>query len=155
MKNKKTYDYHELTVRQRKEFEAFPIVWAFSDQQLEDGIRDKFGMELNEAKDKILSLGMGGFILKTDADRFGDLIERHHAEREDALNDENYLYEGFLYELGNHEFCITFNAAPAIEAVGLTEDKVIGNERFESIFLKARSAYMKSVREYNEAQEVA
>ena len=60
------------------------------------------------------------------------------------MKDDQYAYEAFLYELGNHEFCITYEVEPTLAAIGLTEDEVLNDCRLAAIFKEAKRDYLAS-----------
>lgn len=115
MKNR----YRELRERQQAEFNKFPIKYAFTDDQFIKGMKE-LGLKETDT-DKVVSIGMGGgFIRKTDMDQLLQMVKKHEKELEDAIgNDETgegFIKEMFLYELGNHEYCLTGELDETIEA---------------------------------------
>lgn len=115
MKNR----YRELRERQQAEFNKFPIKYAFTDDQLKRSLVE-LGLKETD-NDKVVSLGIGGgFVRKTDVDDLLKMVKRHESELTEAINNdktgEGFIKEMFLYELGNHEFCITGEFDETIEA---------------------------------------
>ena len=97
------------------------IFYAFSDQQFRDGMA-KLGLKTEY--DKISSLGGGGYILKERIAEFKAMFARHSAVRKEFLSVEENLVNAIEYELGNHEYCISGDIEPALEALGLKETDV-------------------------------
>ena len=123
-------DYLELKERQRKELEAFPMFFAFSDKQFNEGM-NSLGLDPEET-DKIYKFGnTGGFYRKTDAAALHEMFDRHERERQEAIESdtsgEGYIYQMFSYELANHEYIITYNKADTLRAVGLTQEEINEN----------------------------
>lgn len=118
--------YKEFKARQEKEMSAFPMKWAFSKEQFEKGMRE-LGLT-PEDTDKVYSIHGGGFYLKTDAETLHELIERHEKEFEEAISaDESgdgFIFEMFDYELGNHEYIITWDLEPTLISLGISTEEV-------------------------------
>ena len=118
--------YRLLTAKHEKEINEFPFMWAFNQKQFDEGMR-RLGLEPTDT-DKIYSIGAGGFIRKTDAEAMHELIKRHTAERQAAIEadetGEGFILDMFTYELDNHEYCITRDLEPTLDALGLTVEEV-------------------------------
>lgn len=134
--------YTELKSKHQAEINAFPMFFAFSDKQFEEGMA-KFGLTISDT-DKIYKLGStGGFYLRSDSQKLKDMFERHAKEMDDAIkNDDQFVYEMFLYELANHEYCITYDFEPTLDACGLTEDEVAKDWRLLKLLKKAETDYL-------------
>lgn len=134
--------YTELKSKHQAEVNAFPMFFAFSDKQFEEGMA-KFGLTITDT-DKIYKLGStGGFYLRSDSQKLKDMFERHAKEMDDAIkNDDQFVYEMFLYELANHEYCITYDFEPTLDACGLTEDEVAKDWRLLKLLKKAETDYL-------------
>jgi len=130
--------YTELNAKHSKMVNDFPMAFAFSNKQFEEA-KEKLGVESN---DELLSVPGGGIIRKTDQEAFTKQYHQRNNEIEDALKDDEYLYEGFLYELANHEYCITGDPESTLDCFGLTVDEVQADERLLTIFKKARKQYL-------------
>ena len=75
--------YREMRERQQKEFNAFPLAFAFNEDQFEQGM-NRLGLDVSET-DKIYSIGAGGFMRKSDSEAFHEMFDRFDKERNDAL----------------------------------------------------------------------
>jgi hypothetical protein len=133
--------YTELKTRQEKEHNNFPFMFAFSNKQFSEGMK-KLGL-LPTDTDKILSIGGGGYIRKTDRIALSNMTKRHHKETEKAMQDDQYLYAMFLYELGNHEYCITYDVTDTLSSLGLTVEDVNASERMTKALIRATKDYLK------------
>lgn len=123
MNAQKIETYLEQKKRHQDEFGAFEgIFFAFSNEQLREGM-EKLGLAHDDYK-SIVSLGAGGFIRKDRVQEFRDLRNRHDAERKQLRKEEKLLIDGLVYELGNHEYCITHNPSDALERFGFTLETV-------------------------------
>jgi hypothetical protein len=117
------YMYLELKRKHQKETNNFPVSFAFNNQQFEEGMR-KLGLELTE-KDKVVGIGGGGFIRKSDSDALWEMMNRHDKEMSEAKEtSDQFVFEMFDYELGNHEYTYTGTVSDTLAALGLTLDEV-------------------------------
>ena len=115
MKNR----YRELRERHQIEFNKFPIKYASSDDKLETVLKE-FGLKKSD-KHKLVSIGIGGGIIReSDVDDFLKLIRRHKEELKEAIDSdetgEGFIKEMFIYELGCHEYCLTREFDETLEA---------------------------------------
>lgn len=132
--------YCELHEKQQAEIDAFPFMFAFNKKQFAEGM-EKLGLKPDDY-DKIYSIGAGGYIRKTDAKAMHEMFERHANElREEIAKDETgegFIYDMFLYELENHEYCITLSIESTLEALGITLDEINASAAMQHGFKKAR-----------------
>ena len=116
--------YRELKDRQQKEIDSFPMMWAFSEKQLKEGM-EKLGVkDMGELK----AIAPSGFVRKTDYKALWDLIHRHQQELKDEIEadktGEGFIYDMFYTELANHEYSYTMDLAEGIAACGLTVEQI-------------------------------
>jgi hypothetical protein len=137
--------YLELKQKHREEFESFPIIFAFSTSQLEEGLR-----KLNCTKEELRATGAGGFIRKTDTQALRDLINRHAEETTEAFKDDSFLTSAIKYELANHEYCITHDPEPTMQALGLDLEDITGQVR--RCFNIAKTEYLSEYYEWERQQ---
>lgn len=142
--------YKQLKDKHQKEMDAFPLGAAFSDKQFEEMLQ-KWGYTVNDV-DKICSIGGGCFIRKSDKDAFFEMLDRFKKEREAAIAEDKtgdgFIYDMFLYELANHEYCITYDYEETFDALGLTLEKVNADKRLIHGFRKAEKDYLKNCNDY-------
>lgn len=134
--------YFDMKARHEKEINEFPFGFAFSNEQFKE-MMEKWGLTENDT-DKILSIGMGGFIRKIDKEAMYDLFKRHKEEKEKGYENDQFLQSAIEYELGNHEYVITYDLEPTLSALGYSID-VLQDERFKNILEKAKKNYLKSM----------
>lgn len=129
--------YVEMHNRHQKEMDAFPLGFAFSNEQFDEMMRN-WGLEPHET-DKIMRIPYGGFVRKCDADAFHEMIERHSAEEETARreNKDDYLYHMFDYELANHEYNYTGELDDTLDALCLTMEDIVSDPRMEDALHRA------------------
>ena len=122
--------YTELRDRHSKELDNFPIMFAFSKEQFNEGMT-KLGLNITDT-DKIYSIGGGGYVKKTDSALLGAMGKRHKKEMNESIeNDktgEGFIYDMFYYELNNHEYCYTGDIEDTINSLDLTIEQINENE---------------------------
>lgn len=112
--------YTQQKKRHQDEISTFNgLFWAFSNEQLEEG-KKKLGCENND----LISIGAGGFILRTQLQAFKDCMKRQAQERKELKKDAKIFFDALVYELNNHEYCITYDPTDAIESLGLTKNDI-------------------------------
>lgn len=138
--------YQEMKDRQQKEFDAFPMGAAFSNQQFQQ-MMEKWGLTVNDT-DKICSIGGGCYIRKTDKEALRDLINRLNKEKQDAIaadtTGDDFIFDMFVYELANHEYCITYDLEDTLDALGLTAEQINADKRLTHSLNKAIKHYLKN-----------
>jgi hypothetical protein len=131
--------YKQLKNRQEKELNSFPMAFAFSKEQLAEGMK-KLGLQPDET-DKICGIGGGGFIRREDVARLKEMFDRHDQERREAIAEdktgEGFIYDMFDYELGNHEYGYTGCVSDALSALGLSYEEVEANPLLNKAMRKA------------------
>ena len=58
----------------------------------------------------------------------------------EARSNDQFLYDMFDYELGNHEYCITWDVSDTLEALGITEKEIEADQRMALTLKKACKA---------------
>ena len=114
--------YTEMKERHSVEVNAFPMFFAFNNQSFYEGMQ-KLGLY---AAEQVCSIGYGGYIRKTDKDKYIELLRNHRKELETAISEDktgnSFIYEMFLYELSNHEYSFTLDYEDTLNALGFTYD---------------------------------
>lgn len=129
--------YIEMNNRHQKEMNAFPLGFAFNDEQFDEMMKN-WGLDPSET-DKIMRIPYGGFVRKCDTDAFHEMVERHAAEREVAIkeNKNDFLYHMFNYELANHEYSYTGELDDTLDALGLTLEEIEANPAMDEALTRA------------------
>ena len=126
----------EQKARHSAEFgEIEGLFFAFSNKQLEEGMI-KIGLTMGDVG-LITSIGMGGYIKKDKVKELNELFDRQEKERKDRLKDEKALIDALVYELGNHEYCITYDDRDTLESLGLKKEDIS-----EAVLKKAKKIYL-------------
>lgn len=141
--------YQELRDKHQKEFDEFPIGFAFSDKQFKEQM-EKLGLTADD-EDKVVGIGAGGFIRKDDVEKFKEMNTRHRAEEEEAIkNDttgEGYIKDMFDYELANHEYGYTYDLTDTLDSLGLSMEDIQKDE-------KLKNGLRLALKRYDESKEV-
>lgn len=130
--------YSKLKAKHERQVNDFPMGFAFSDKQFTEA-KEKLGVINNN---ELLGLSNGGFIKKTDNNAYTILLLEMNKEIDEAMKDDEYLYQGFLYELANHEYGITYAPESTLDCFSLTIDEVNADDRLLRIFKEARAKYL-------------
>lgn len=136
--------YTELKEKHQREVSEFPMFFAFSNSQFEAGMK-KLGLEPNDT-DKIYRFSdTGGFYKRSDTKTLWSMLDRHRAELETAMQDPEFAYDAFRYELANHEYIITGEVEDTLDVLGLTLEEVDNNSILKTALKKAIDEYYKEI----------
>ena len=103
----KKQEYLDLKSRHQKEFEEFPIAYAFNDEQLKEALA-KLGATKEEC---VTVFGHGDIVKRENAKALIALLDRQDKELKQQLRkDPEFAKEAFLYEMDNHEYAINWSA---------------------------------------------
>ena len=140
--------YAELKNKIQKEFDEFPFGFAFSNEQFER-MKEELGVKEDN---ELISIGAGGFIRKTDEKALEELINGKEKRMKDAIasdpTGEGFIKDMFLYELANHEYCITYDLRDTLEALDLTINEVMEDPRLKLGLELARNEYLATPENY-------
>lgn len=139
--------YRKLKDRQQERMNAFLnryAFFAFSKEQYAAGLQ-KFGLS-PDAAEGLISISGGGYLLKDKAAEFYKLLEKTGAERQAALDDPEagaqFAFDMFRYELANHEYGYTGDAAETLAALGYTPEEVQNSDLLREALTKAEQHCM-------------
>lgn len=135
--------YDELKKKQQEKFNSFPVAFAFSNEQLKEGMK-KLGLNENDTE-KITGIGAGGFIKKTDVKEYINMHKRFKQEIIEAINDretgKEFAKDMFVSELANHEYGYTRELDETLAAVGFTLLEIDNNENLREGLALALNKY--------------
>ena len=116
--------YRELKDKQSAELNNFKgVFFAFSKKQFSEGMK-KIGLDHSDTN-KIYSLGdTGGYILKEKSPKYKAMFGRHEQELAECMKDKDFFHNALVYELCNHEYCITHSHTDALYALGIEEEDI-------------------------------
>lgn len=132
--------YADLKQRQQEEFSAFPMQFAFSDQQLAEAMT-ALGLKPTDT-DKVYKAPGGGIYRREDGPRLKEMMDRFDRELQEAIagdqTGDGFIYEMFLYELNSHEYGYTGDTEDTLDALGYTEEDIKADPRLSHGLEKAR-----------------
>jgi len=138
--------YLELKNNNQKRFDEFAknhIYWifAFSSKEFDNKLK-----EYNLTKDEIISIGAGGFIKKEHKKLYLEEMNRlrRNNEFKQIKHDDVEVKKAFIYELANHEYCITYNLDDTLDALGTTEEEIKKDVRLKKILKEAINEYLEN-----------
>lgn len=143
--------YSEMKKRHQERINALPLMFAFSDKQFKEGM-ERWGLTENDT-DKIYKLGStGGFYQRKDSTLIFSTFEENENEMNEAIKSDpdgtGFIKDMFLYELANHEYCITYDLEPTLATLNLSEDDVLNDEKLIHGLKIAVSEYLKNNSDY-------
>lgn len=135
--------FKEMEKRHQKEFNAFPMKFAFSNAQFANAMRE-LGLSPTDT-DKICVYGdTGGFYRRSDSAALHEMLDRHERERQAVMNAEDagddVIFEMFTSALSDHEYNYTWDASDALESLGLTIEAVKTDPKLQQGFERACNA---------------
>lgn len=123
--------YDKMVAAHRAKIDTFPMHFAFSDQQFEKGMA-ALGLTPDQT-DQVVNIGSGGFIHKNSLDEFKALWAGISAEKQANIDadetGDGFIYDMFLSELVNHEYCITYSTEDTLDALGLTREDIANSHK--------------------------
>lgn len=147
MKNKKiTYD--ELRAKHQEKVNSLPMYFAFSDAQFEELMQKLGYQEKEKFLNDICTIGAGSIVLKKDLDAILKTFQENEKEMEKAFENDEFLQSAFEFELGNHEYIITYDITDTLEALGISFKEYNENERMKKLMNQAIKNYKKDMEKF-------
>jgi hypothetical protein len=139
--------YTSMKTRHGQEFNTFPLFYAFTDSSFEEGMK-KLGLDPADT-DKVFRLkGIGAIYRCSDHDWLIEMTERHAKERQAAIdgdiNGDGYIFDMFVFELNNHEYCYDYDFQRTLDALDLSWDILNNDSKLLRGLYKAMSALRKA-----------
>ena len=98
--------YSELIEKTTKRVNDLPMIFAFSQEQLDNAL-DDMGLSMKDMNgDKLIRMGFGAFCLKGDLGHIMSELDAVNDMKRDFIRDYEQAYDAFMYEMGNHEYHI-------------------------------------------------
>lgn len=141
----KKQEYLDLKKEHQKEFEEFPIAYAFNEKQLEEALE-----KLGGTKEECVSVfGHGDIVKCTDVRALIDLLDRQNEEMKQRLKDDpDFAEAAFLYEMDNHEYAINWSAdEDVLDCFNITFDD-IREMGLQIAYDRARNKHMKHAEDW-------
>lgn len=132
--------WKQLRQKQKAEVNAYPIHFAFGQEQIDRKIAE-LNLDPENYHEQIVAVGAGGFVLKADYPALLEMFKRHAQERKDAiasdLTGDGIIFDMFYTELVNTEFGYTGEWDDALEHLGYTEEEIEADPRLKNGLEKA------------------
>lgn len=139
-----TQTYSNLMKKQHEEFNNFPIAYAFDKKQLKDAL-----IKLGAEKEECITYFQSGDILrKSDIPALKEMMKRHKEELLEAMKDEKFAEEAFLYEMNNHEYAINWSGDDDVLACFYMKEKDLQDRGLGWAYHRARKQHMKQAEEW-------
>lgn len=118
-----TMKYSEFKDMLQKKADDLPIIFAFSNEQLDKAL-DDMGLSLQDMNgDKLIRMGMGAFCLKSELEHIHGELDKIDEMKHDFIKDYEQAYDAFFYEMGNHEYHINWQGDwDVLSCFGLDDD---------------------------------
>ena len=115
--------YTELRQKHQKEVNEFPLGFCFSNEQAKEML-SKWGLDWNCKDDlkKIISIGHGGYMRKSDLPAWEEMTKRHQKELEDFKKQEKQFIDAIHYEMANYELIYAYDDSDVKKALDLTDE---------------------------------
>ena len=140
--------YSQMKSRHQKAVDNLPMYFAFGDRQFNE-LRERLGFETEEEMLKnVFTLGAGSIILKKDKELVMSTFEQNSKEMDEAMKNDDFLLSAFEYELGNHEYVITYEIDETLDALGIDPEEYLNSERMKRIMKQAKINYLKEMEEF-------
>lgn len=141
----KKQEYLDLRKKHQKEFEDFPIAYAFNDEQLKESL-EKLGATKEECT---TVFGHGDIVKRTDVKALLTMIKLHDKELKQRLReDADFAEAAFLYEMDNHEYAINWSADEDVLAAFAITFEDISNWGLQMAYNRARNQHMRNAQEW-------
>lgn len=137
--------YAEMKARHQERVNALPLKFAFSMEQFRAAM-ESWGLTENDT-DKIYKMsGTGGFYRREDSQLIFSTLEENEIEMKAAIGNDldgsGFIKDMFRYELANHEYCITYDLEPTLDALGLSVDDVNASRALLNGLKLAKQEYL-------------
>ena len=121
--------YNEIKEKHQKIVDNFPMKFAFSDEQFNQSMKE-LGLKPTDT-DKVVSIGGGGFIRKTDVKKYYDMWDSLRKEHNNLIEadktGDGYIKDMFVSELENHEYSYTHELDETLNALELTREQIVNS----------------------------
>lgn len=138
--------YYQMKERHRKTIDKLPLKFAFNNKQFREAM-ESLGLKETDT-DKVVSIGAGGFCTPETAEKLNNICKKQHDELTEAMKDDNFLQDAFEYELGNHEYIITWDVTYVLLALNIKPKEYIKNDRYIRIMKKAKENYLNEMKKF-------
>lgn len=127
--NLETISYSEFKDISNEKYNNVPIHFFFSREQKEE-VYEKLKVTDENAKENLFS-AQGGVILKSEAHKLKEYWEWYNETIDILHKREDFLYQMFYYEFGNHESHISNSYEDVFNDFSTDTESIIVREAYE------------------------
>ena len=138
--------YVEMKERHQKMVDSLPLKFAFSNEQFERAMNE-LGLTKDDTN-KVVGIGAGGFCLPETANKLVEYYKQFDEELTKAFENDEFLIDAFEYELGNHEYIITYDIYDTLRALNISMKEYQENERYQKLMHIAVENYKKAMERF-------
>lgn len=131
-------NYKEYNEKIRTDVNNFPMIFAFSDGQLYQGMHT-LGVK---NPSNLCSIGCNAFIRKQDIPDYQRMTNEHRQLLQRCLLDADFCYSMFLSEMANHEYIITYDDEEVLDACQLKYEDLESNGMLKEMYERAKKHYL-------------
>lgn len=140
--------YKEMMKKHEERVNKFKYkFFAFNEEQFKEGM-NKIGLNENDT-DKIVSIGLGGYVLKSKIEDFENIFKNNDKELRKALKEDatgtGFIKEMFLYNMWNIEYIYCMDDERLLKYCNLTLEEYNNNIAFQNGYKLAKKQYFNEV----------
>ena len=115
--------YKDFSNMLQKKANDLPIIFAFSNEQLDKAL-DDMGLSMKDMKgDKLIRMCFGAFCLKSELERMRGELDKVDEMKRDFIKDYEQAYDAFMCEMGSHAYHINYQGDwDVLSCFGLDDD---------------------------------
>ena len=142
----KKQEYLDLKKKHQKEFDEFPIAYAFNDEQLKEALE-----KLGATKDECVTVfGHGDIVKRKDVKALLALLDRQDEELKQQLRDDpDFAEAAFAYEMDNHEYAINWSADEDVLACFNITFEDINKWGLQMAYRRAREKHIENAEKWD------
>lgn len=155
MNHNNVNQYVEMKQRHKSERNSIAYIIAIGKEALDEELAD-FGWNEQDVRPVYDPNLLGLYVHKDEHSNFQEMINRHSIEYEqniaNDLTGERFIYDMWNCELANHEYVVTGDFAPALEALGFEISDLHNNPALANGLQLASTHQMELYQEYDEME---
>jgi len=129
-------NYQEMQKKIADAINAFPMAFAFSNEQLNEALVKLGAADISEC----VSIGNGGLVHKRYAKKYVEMFKTLDAEMDKLMLNDEFMIEAIRCELGNHEYSYTYDPTDTVDCLDLD----LNDERTKRLYIEARDEYLEN-----------
>jgi len=133
--------YADWKKKNSEEFNKLNLIYAMNKEELQkEAIKNNCNIE------DLYHIGFGTYVNAKDFGKFVNMNIKIKHEKQKLFSNYDFMYDAFIYQLYNHEYCITYNYDydTAIDDLDLTIEKINISE------IEVKKAFEQAKKDYQE-----